>query len=630
MTIIRERLTRVVGHFAQLEIALFNTFTFSADFLEQNVLPALFGCEPEQTRSVREASVHKGLMATRVAAFYDASMAKVSKRRYRYTATPVFLPSRKLFHPKNIILIGRDHSGERWIYVAALSANLSISGWGHNREAFADTWIHAKSEQPARALRDFLQWLKKTTGKRSDVLAAALAAWDELREKRRLADPEGGTFEAKAGVRLYFSPLSTSFWSFVEEEYGALNSVVAGSPYWGDSSQAAEKLSEVSLKLIAARCAPRFQSVNLGQDTLAQLFPDGPSTEQVRAWRGDKGRFHHLKAYQMRTAGGDVTGLGSCNFTDAGQFWTETSGNAESMLLDWASIELPPADPLKTADIPLESAGDDPPAPLPAYVTLQYDWRDGVYSWRVDGSANALPVTLRIPDGGKPVVLDAIGGEGRRAGPLLGRTYTFTFERDGVYEGLVEELNVSESTMAYGRALPIRDILESWRTRSAAEPPAPDDEEDDTAAGSDAPVPGSPAGEDELNEESLDWFLFYRGIRDMRSRFEQAAEDERSLLDLALVRSDSVLALCEGVLSSAMPVAAQWLVVRECRSLLKGLGKLSPLMKRKMKALDEGMAKLRLLVEADLERILRARRLDAQPGQMLDWYEKQILKAASQ
>ena len=172
MTVIRERLVAVAARLAHVDVALFCTFNFHADFFEQNVLSALFGAEPGAPRAVREARVHKGLLTTRVGVFYDASMLKPSRRRFRYAATPVYLGQSKLFHPKNIVLFGRDAPGEQWIYVAAMSANLTMSGWGKNVEGVADTWIHARTEQPARALFDFLAWLKDESRPGSDVLSA--------------------------------------------------------------------------------------------------------------------------------------------------------------------------------------------------------------------------------------------------------------------------------------------------------------------------------------------------------------------------------------------------------------------------------------------------------------------------
>jgi hypothetical protein len=622
MTVIRERLAAVAARLAHVDVALFCTFNFNADFFEQNVLPALFGAEPGAPRAVREARVHKGLLTTRVGVFYDASVLKPSRRRFRYAATPVYLGQRKLFHPKNIVLFGRDARGEQWIYIAAMSANLTMSGWGKNVEGVADTWIHARAEQPARALFDFLAWLKGTTRPGSDVLAAARAAWTALREYRKLDDPEGGSVDSKKDVRLYFSPLHDSLWSFVTEAYDALTAVLAGSPYWGESTQAATALGKARLELVAARCAPHFHSVNLGKNTLAQLYPNGVPKPAVRTWHGERGRFYHLKLYQIDTSRGTFLGLGSCNFTDQGQFWTRTTGNVESMLFDRTAPELPAQAPVNDAEIPHASSTEDMPHILPAYVYLQYDWRDGEFRWRLAGGGSALPVTLYPPDGGAPVMLAADGAEGRRKGTLQARTFKFACAGGEVYEGLVEELNVDASTWTYGRILGVDDILESWRLRSAAEPPPPSDDDDD---GQERPMPTpAPAPDVGRQEAAFDWFLFYRCARDMERRLGQAAADRRSLVELALARSDSVLMLCDAVLAGPMLPVAKWLVARECSQLLAPHVGAAPLLKARHKNLAKRMKGLRTTMEQELEGALAAQHATGSAADVLAWYERHL------
>lgn len=621
MTVIRERLAAVAARLAHIDVALFCTFSFGADFFEQNVLPALFGAEPGASRAVREARVHKGLLTTRVGVFYDASMLTPSRRRFRYAATPVYLGQRKLFHPKNIVLFGRDAQGVQWVYVAAMSANLTISGWGKNVEGVADTWIHARAEQPARALFEFLAWLKDTTRPGSDALAAAHAVWTELREYRKVDDPEGGNADSKRHLRLYFSPLHGSLWDFVAKAYGVPTAVLAASPYWGDSTEAAKKLSQARLELVAARCAPHFRSVNLGKNTLAQLYPKDFPKVAVRTWHGDRGRFYHLKLYQVDTCRGKFLGLGSCNFTDQGQFWTPKTGNVESMLFDRTVPELPAQAQLNDAEILPASSSDDMPDILPAYVFLQYDWREGRFRWHLAGSGSALPVILHLPDGGTPVTLAADGAKGQRKGALQARTFKFACAGGEVYEGLVEELNVDASTLTYGRMLAVDDILESWRLRSAAEPPPPSD--DDGPEPLPAP-PAPPAPDGGRQVAPFDWFLFFRCARDMERRLSQAAAERRSLVELALARSDSVLALCDAVLAGPMPPVAKWLVARECSQLLAPHVSAAPLLKARRKNLEKRMQALRTSVEKELEGALAVQRATGGAADVLAWYEKQL------
>ncbi|MFI8616140.1 hypothetical protein ACIGHN_11590 [Acidovorax sp. NPDC077693] len=636
MTVIRERLTQVAERFKEIEVALFSTFTFNADFFEQNALAALFKCQPDDKRTVREARIHKELSSTRVAVFYDALLLTPSKHRFRYSALPVYQGPNRLFHPKNIILIGKDSNGEQWVYIAAMSANLTLSGWGKNLEGFADAWIHAKSEQPAKELTQYLEWLQANRKRPSDVLKAALDAMDGLRAQRALTDPEGGPPQAKQDVRVYFSPLHSSLWSFLKQQYGSLTSVVAGSPYWGDSSRAATELRDVRIELIAARCPPHFKAVGLGKSTVAQLYGCADPDPAVCAWQGQHGRFHHLKFYKIQTTRGQFMGLGSSNFTDRGQFWSETQGNVESMMFDQSNLKQPATVDLPTDGLPEESTSEDAPTPLPAYVSVQYDWHDGTFRWQTDGTSKAFPITLRLPNGGGPFTLTADACSGSRKGALEARTFTFTLQESEPIEGLVEEVNVQESTLLYARPLPVRDILQSWQNRSAAEPPPPDEDDpgsqvnEDGEGGAEDPVDEQQVIKPEDKESAFDWFLFYRVVRDMQGRLQRASGDSRQLAELAVTRSDSVIALAESMADESVPSVRQWLVVKECIGLLRPFYDRVPHLKNKLKRLKRREDELKTLVERDLAAEASTRTARTRSPEMLAWYTHQLSKAGAQ
>ena len=99
---IRNTLLKVCSLFSRIDVALFCTFNFNGDFFEENVLPTLFVIDEDANRAVRSREVHKALAKTSVGVFYDPSVAKPSRRPYRYTHYPVFVPC-SLFHAKKHI-----------------------------------------------------------------------------------------------------------------------------------------------------------------------------------------------------------------------------------------------------------------------------------------------------------------------------------------------------------------------------------------------------------------------------------------------------------------------------------------------------------------------------------------------
>lgn len=623
----RARLRQVAEQFERIDIALFTTFNFNADFFQQNVLPALFGCEASDTPAAREQAVHSGLERTRTAVFYDPSQLRPSRRNYRYTSYPVFLRGR-FFHAKNIVLFGTrknaaapEKGEERWVYLAALSANLTLSGWGRNCEGLADTWIHAGTEQPAQALKDFLAWLQQQipASAEDDPLRLAAAGLDQLSGRRHRANPEGR--EESRNLRAYFSPLHDSLWRFLREHYGALHKVTAASPYWGQAARIADALQGSSLQLIAAKGPQRMDRVNLGKDTVQQLFGDTESPP-LWSWQSPDARFFHIKLYQVSTRTHQVIGLGSCNFTEPGQFWRgengNASGNVEAMLFDEARFDFPARDALQLAQMPQASLQDDAPQALPCYVNLIYDWKEKLFHWQLEPPPCGEAVTLHLPGGQAVIALDSAHPAGECPGVLASTLFVYDY-RGQSYTGSVIETQLDYSEHRYGTALDALDILESWRSGATAEPPPP---EQDPAA------PAGDAGNNAANTEAkLDWFEFYRALAAMRGRLDQAGTDPHRLGEWLYARRDSVVALAEQVLAQPLAVVARWLVVHECTALLDQHARL-PKVAARLDLLKRRLEPLREQLLDEIRRSLHSRGKKVDETGLLDWYVDQLRSTA--
>ncbi len=633
---LRERLSDVAGRFATLEVALFTTFNFHADFFEQNVLPALFGVEPGAKRAAREQLVHRGLRHTQVGVFYDPSAAKPGAKSFRYTAYPVFVPGR-LFHPKLILLFGRDCDGAAWIYIATMSANLSLSGWGRNCEGVADTWVHALSEQPTKAVRDMLAWLRVQSmlrGSRRDALSSAIAWFGELQERRSRADPEGNGRADKVEKRLYFAPLHSCLWQFLRAEYGEISRVRAASPYWGGAEAIADKLAGVPLFLTAAHCPPQMATVGLGQATVDALVPDAHERpEALSAWKNDKARFRHIKLYEITTArAGVVTGIGSCNFTVAGQFWDrgapEPDGNVEAMLFDATTCDWD-TQPLTLADLP-EADAADPARPWPFHVAVEYDWRARRHAWHTQGDLGDSAVMLDLHDGGARIQLSATSASGERHDGRFSHRFTVTRVdvaggEPEAFEGIVSEVNLDDSTQAYGTPLTIEEILDSWQSGADAEPlrrrhAGGDDDEEDP----EDETPAEPAGVAGA-ELPFDSFALYQSLRKLRAKLDAIADmSSGAALDWLVGRSDSVLALARAFTDGRHSPSAAWIVLTECEALLRPEARKAQV-RVGLKAVREALAGTRPRVIAQMRAQLVQRGARADDAEdMLDWYEREL------
>ena len=304
--IIRERLAQVSALLPGLEVALFTSFNFNTSFFEQNVLPALFGCEPSATQAEKDCVLNRQLQQVAVGVVCDAGFINTSARPYRYTVYPAFIKKR-FFHPKNIILIGKDAKERRWVYIACMSANLTLSGWGSNCESFADTWTDTSADQPWHAMKDFLAYLIRIVKppRRGHALSSALALLDDMPATSKLRNPEGDAVSRT--LRVYFSPLHNSVWEFVQSHYGAITGLCAGSPYWGDIASIKGGLPEgVWLQLVAARLPFDFNMAGLSAESA-----DGLDAESLYVWKSQD-RFFHAKVFEIELGKRTVQGMGSC------------------------------------------------------------------------------------------------------------------------------------------------------------------------------------------------------------------------------------------------------------------------------------------------------------------------------
>lgn len=633
---VREQLLEVTARFEMLEFALFTTFNFSSDFFEQNVLPTLFGADlKDASRKARERTAHKGLMHTRVSVFYDPAVARGSADRFRYGAYPVYLGKQRRFHPKLIVLGGTDQAGTPWIYLAVMSANLTRSGWGLNCEGFADTWLHARKEQPAAALQDFLIWLHQQTRRRrgDEALTEALAFFDRLQERRSKDDPQGGRRAEKDGLRFYASPSHSSLWAFLAQEYSKPRFVRAASPYWGDAQRIASTLDGVQLELIASRGPLDLQRSKLGAETLSQLNVDAAT---VLTWSHDNARFFHLKMYEVVTSRTRVTGLGSCNFTEAGQFWLDEdgreAGNAECMLFDETKIPWLPTEKLRPTAIPPTSENEDTPPCWPVFIAVEYDWAQHCYRWWLDGDPGEDALTLSLPDG-EPAFKIGKHHEGSRHGRLLKRVFQFDWHGE-TYEGLVSEVNLRFSDLRYGGLLSPQQILESWSRGGASEPEWKDSEEDDEEEGDEEDNGDKDTGEAHTSAEILanprepfDWFTFFRTLATWRDRIAAVNDNSRELIDLLVARTDSVSTMAAAALADQMPTAGRWIVVDECLRLLRRHAGI-PEVKVQVTALQEAIGELEKNLTRELSDDLRSRGRKANPAEVFAWYAKRMRRMA--
>jgi hypothetical protein len=141
-----------------LKRAWFTTFNLGTPFFETHVLPALLAADPPLNRMDYEnMQLQLSESGIDVRVFCDMRMMEADQ--LKRTAVPVhgILPGwlnnfgqESLFHPKVIFL--EDTRGH--MVLGCGSANLSISGWGHNQEVFVFRSV-SRNEQYQQIKRFF-------------------------------------------------------------------------------------------------------------------------------------------------------------------------------------------------------------------------------------------------------------------------------------------------------------------------------------------------------------------------------------------------------------------------------------------------------------------------------------------
>jgi hypothetical protein len=615
--IVRERLSAVVRLLPGLEVALFTSFNFSSGFFEENVLPALFGCEPSSSRAAKDGAVNRQLQRVSVGVVCDPSQIHTSAKPCRYTVYPAFIPGR-FFHPKNIILIGTDTNGERWLYIACLSANLSLSGWGSNCESFADTWAHARSEQPWRACRDFVDYLVHATRPPSGQHALARAAklMEEMRDRSTLDSPEGKP--SSKSLRVYFSPLHNSIQEFVTNHYGAISGLQAGSPYWGDVSAISKTLPAGAwLELVAARLPFDFRKTGLSAEAAT-----GIDSKKLWVWSDDRSRFFHAKVLEIETRRGWVQGMGSCNFTRPGLEWA--NGNVESMMFDFGRVQWPETEALPDKLLPSESELESPD-PFDFFVAVTYDWNVQKYEWHCDGA---------VPSGTQ-MVLSGLDGQvdlhaeqtGTRAAHMERPVFQLHWPTDNHRTSPVTEVNLQSSDLVYVQLLTALAILDSWALGAGSEPlpPDPDPENEDGIDHKKAKV------RDERGPATRDfnYFEFYRTLAVIRRKLESISPANPEKFDLLVARTDSVCRLADSMMEQgprnepAYADTTRMVVHLECLALLgaSDVVGLKPHKARLRGRIRDLRKAVTACITADLR---RAGQNEARATELLEWYLKEL------
>lgn len=624
---IRERIRRAAGYFATREAVVLTTFNLNAQFLEDNALPAILGVDAESA-AARNADVHRQLAESPCTVFYDPSVLSGFSGKFRYVARPVPLRGRR-FHPKLVIIAGRSKNGTDWVYLAASSANLTLSGWGRNAESFGETWIHTQKQQAWGALDAFLTWLQEYghLGEESDhrdAVAVVQATLARMPKRQRFPDDREQPWSGTLYAQFYSSVVNKAgLASFLRKGRARRPSELwAYSPYWGSVVEQVGDFGAHRTALVPALSIDRT-ALGLSRDQHEAL------ADIAEVWRNEDekndDRFWHMKAYWLRFGNDHFrTAVGSCNFTDAGL--AGESGNVEAMLVfdgvepDWPK-ESYVASSEELSETPIDE--EEAPALAPVIIVVAYDWRSECWRWFLDASDSQSDFQLSLPLPGMDAFSIAPGFDSRKGDPPQNPRATFkvTYKLGSEmkeWEGQIVELRLYHSRRIYGTPLSASDILESWRTRVPDGGKRPHKTGDGDGDNGDHEEANVPAAFDAVNLYDL-----YRATRALRVKLTELKSQPEKQRALLAGRPDSLMSLAELAHGTGEAPVVRHLVLRELSSIASGC-KEDVLDDELLRRIREMACRAKQTTLDKLTSELAGDRTKA--GKMLDWFEGRLAK----
>jgi len=402
-------LQKQVGGMGTLRHAWFTSFNTDIEFVETYVLPATLGANTPRNRLEYE-QLQQELTdkAIDFRVFCDPRFLETNRIKrtcipmhgIRPARAPEWFSEKSLFHPKVIYL--EDQRGKR--VIGAGSANLTVSGWGRNLEAFR--FFEVTTHANYRSIRQFFEQL---------CLAADIPC--------DLADRRNFTGE-KENWRFVHSYQEESFPKQLFADTSNTDLAV-WSPYlphdlagFVDRLQAAAGFDGLRVHLVPDRIEGKYLRTEWSEE-LSKMKVEGRLSFYANpAARHPSTELCHAKLWKLpgkfAVGSWNFTGPGSNSLRDEQGNWSQDNNVEAGFIIDdrhdWREacgriLDLGSGDCAPAELLDMESLVVEPLPPFDLHVS--FDWHAQAYAydgkWLGDGSRNGYSV--RLPGVGDAVPL---------------------------------------------------------------------------------------------------------------------------------------------------------------------------------------------------------------------------------
>ncbi|AUT75758.1 hypothetical protein C2L64_46380 [Paraburkholderia hospita] len=523
---------------------LFTTFNFASQFFESNVLPLLVGDTVDDLKGASETryAINADLETLRCLVVCDRSTCPEPKGDMRYGLLPVGLADGR-FHPKLMLMFGTlKDTQQPGLWMSVGSGNLTLSGWGVNREVVGMTPVTSRH---ASELNLLFEWLRGQAalqfGSTSEdkeeggvreilrVLHEAVLRDDNLVPHTRATPSLHVSLPQKSGSESMLDALKGDV---------AWHAATVVSPYWSAVDQLVEALGVKTCRFVPSLTADgkyRFpvDTVNLTDRTFA-------------AFEKDSERYTHAKALLLENGQERVLCIGSANFTQAAMLsaGNQTLTNIEAMLRyelgaapdPWkAQLRLLPDPSFASVD---EDDEEDGAPPLPPFdATVLYDWTAGEFRAHltVTGSEpvrdlvlsiGAYSWTIATAAAGETCVMQPWVYKGAQPVRSFSVHYRLAQDEPAMFRGLITQLNAGDDQLGYLPRPRLNRVLELLRSLN---PLATTGKTRERVLSELADGTGD--GEEESADPTFDFFGLFQATWKLQEYYQTKAAAERDPYD---------------------------------------------------------------------------------------------------
>lgn len=533
-SLIREAYQQLLDTFkgGSIDSLLFTSFNFSASFFENNILPLAAGCDIKDAGGMQAAQVNEVLANTQITVVCDRSTAPEPKSNYRYGQLAVGLKG-AFFHPKIILATGTLVNGEPAAELIVGSCNLTLSGWGLNREVAGACKV---GKQQADGLLPLIHWISNIA--KNQV--------ERLKRDDSEVEEEGNVRKNLTAIETFLTnnckedistnprfilrlPDENSDKTYLELLISGLNQPVDTcrivSPFWSKYECLEPLLNQLNSKHVdfvpsinhsGHHCFPLDMRDHLKQSTFSNSYQGFI----------DNDRYTHAKYVSLITQDTAHCFIGSANFTKAAM-GNMKRGNVEAML----HYQLENFAPINAGFIDLDEstmnwaedseAEDQAPEVSPYITNAAYNWKTQTFSCVLECSDNAFNRIesasfsrqslefIQQNDGSYLVRLELSVKK-----PVYTINISFTDNEETVlYQGLVAQWNAMDDELIYTPKPKLSKIMDDLRALDPVAGPK-------GGGGSKGSSTEAVEAEDE-EERVFDFFSIYQAFYKQRKYFSK-------------------------------------------------------------------------------------------------------------